>query len=188
MPYHYATEGRSFTPGQVSPITYPQSNTPSQSLAPLVKTAKTTCSHLMPSKQHLYNGLARSADYSIFAQKGLANLRASSCWHRNGLTHTDGMLDFSKAFDVISHHKLLFKLQHYGINGKLSAWIKDFLICRHQRVVVDSTASTSTLVHLGVPQGTCLGPILFLCSFTTRILMTLPPISNHRCVSLPTTP
>lgn len=73
-----------------------------------------------------------------------------------------GILDFSKAFDVVSHRKLLFKLQHYGINGKLSAWIKDFLIGRHQRVVVDGAASTSTLVHSGVPQGTCLGPILFL--------------------------
>jgi len=73
-----------------------------------------------------------------------------------------GILDFSKAFDVVSHRKLLFKLQHYGINGKLSAWIKDFLIGRHQRVLVDGAASTSTLVHLGVPQGTCLGPILFL--------------------------
>ena len=73
------------------------------------------------------------------------------------------ILDFSKAFDVVSHRKLLAKLDHYGVRGNIHKWIASFLTNRSQRVLVKGTMSESAPVESGVPQGTCLGPILFLC-------------------------
>ena len=71
-------------------------------------------------------------------------------------------LDFSKAFDKVCHCKLLLKLDHYGIKGNIHKWILNFLQNRTQRVVVRGTFSESVTVLLGVPQGTVLGPLLFL--------------------------
>lgn len=72
------------------------------------------------------------------------------------------LLDFSKAFDKVPHQRLLLKLQHYGVRGNLLKWIEDFLSARTQEVVIDGTKSTPSLVSSGVPQGTVLGPLLFL--------------------------
>ena len=72
------------------------------------------------------------------------------------------ILDFSKAFDTVPHNKLLYKLNYYGIRCDILNWIEVFLNQRQQSVVIDGVQSDWIHVDLGVPQGTVLGPLLFL--------------------------
>ena len=60
-------------------------------------------------------------------------------------------MDFSKAFDVVPHQRLLHKLDHYGIRGTTLNWIHNFLTNRTQKVVVDGSSSESARVRSGVP-------------------------------------
>jgi len=72
------------------------------------------------------------------------------------------LLDFSKAFDKVSYSCLLSKLSHYGITGPIYDWIKDFLLLRKQQVVLRNAFSSPCNVLSGVPQGSVLGPLLFI--------------------------
>ena len=72
------------------------------------------------------------------------------------------ILDFSKAFDKVSHSLLLHKLYHYGIRGSTNNWIETFLYNWTQVVAVDGETSDKVHVESGVPQGSVLGPSLFL--------------------------
>ena len=72
------------------------------------------------------------------------------------------LLDFSKAFDKVAHEKLLLKLHFYGIRGNTLNWIKYFLGNRTQSVILNGSNLDSIPVPSGVPQGSVLGPMLFL--------------------------
>ena len=72
------------------------------------------------------------------------------------------IIDFAKASDKVPHKRLLHKLDYYGIRGFTHTWISSWLSGRSQQVVLDGQASDPVPVLCGVPQGSVLGPILFL--------------------------
>ena len=71
-------------------------------------------------------------------------------------------LDFSKAFDTVDHSILLKKMHKYGIQGLALRWFEDYLYNRKQYVTYNSYKSNYELIKCGVPQGSILGPLLFL--------------------------
>ena len=70
-------------------------------------------------------------------------------------------LDFSSAFDRVSHSGLLFKLKSIGVGGSVLSICTEFLSDRRQRVVVDGAANEWIPIISGMPQGSVLGPLLF---------------------------
>ena len=78
-------------------------------------------------------------------------------------THVDTIyLDFAKAFHKVDHGLLLHKLKTQGIKGKMGRWIQNFLYKRSNQVLVDGKMSSIFFLISGIPQGSVLGPFLFL--------------------------
>ena len=100
------------------------------------------------------------------------------------------LLDFSKAFDKVAHEKLPQKLHAYGIRGDTLKWIKDFLDNRKQSVVTNGISSSPIPVSSGVPQGSVLGPILFLAYINdlpeqvrSRVRLFADDTAMYLCIS-----
>ena len=71
-------------------------------------------------------------------------------------------MDIKKAFDTVDHDILLSKLEHYGIRGLANNWFKSYLTNRNQYVSINGFDSALKEMKYGVPQGSVLGPLLFL--------------------------
>jgi hypothetical protein len=80
----------------------------------------------------------------------------------NGDKIDANIVDFSKAFDLVPHGRLLTKIAITRVDSRVVVWIREFLLCRKQRVRVGEQLSAEVRVKSGVPQGSVLGPLLFL--------------------------
>ena len=112
--------------------------------------------NLLPSDQHAYiRGRSTLSQLLNHVEDAIRN------WEEGKATDTI-YLDFAKAFDKVDHDILCHKLKELGVSGRLGIWIREFLVGRSQQVSVDGLLSESFNVTSGIPQGTVLGPILFI--------------------------
>ena len=112
--------------------------------------------HILYDLQHGFrSGLSCETQLTDFVADLTDNMQSR--------TQTDVLvMDFSKAFDKVGHRRLLTKLERSGITGKTNKWIEGFLANRTQKVVLEDATSYTAKVKSGVPQGSVLGPSLFL--------------------------
>ena len=122
--------------------------------------------------KHVFNHFRDNFLISIYQSGFLPNsstvTQLTELYHKfceavsNGKEIRIVFLDISKAFDRVWHKGLIFKLQKWGISGKLLEWFKSYLKDRIQRVCLNGQFSSWANIDAGVPQGSVLGPLLFL--------------------------
>ena len=103
--------------------------------------------------------------FRSFHSTATALLDATNDWFinmDNGLLNCAVFLDIKKAFDTVNHNILLKKLQLYGFNHTVTNWFKSYLQDRRQVCIVDGSFSDEGILISGVPQGSIIGPLLFL--------------------------
>jgi len=170
---YHATVPQDWKQANIVPIFKKGDHTLCQNYRPVSLTS--VCSKLLEHilYSHIYSHLST---HNILCDEQHGFRHARSCESQlittvndfaatlNNKGQTDAiLLDFSKAFDRVSHQHLYHKLNHYGIRGNLLEWVKHFLSGRCQQVIVNGEQSDPAEVTSGVPQGTVLAPLLFLC-------------------------
>ena len=87
-------------------------------------------------------------------------------------------VDLVKTFDTVSHAKLVLKLDKLGFGGKILSWLKSLLCGQNQAVIINKEKSCYEPVSSGIPQGSILGPLLFI-SFHRRYQAAYPALLNQ---------
>ena len=107
-------------------------------------------------------------DYQHFFQQTMFSMRNNLAFETNtqgcnsGKLACEVFLDFQKAFNTVNHDILLKKLEYYGIHDKSNKWFRSFLEDRKQHTAINRAKSFDKPISIGVPQGSILGPILFI--------------------------
>ena len=130
------------------------------------------------------HGLFHSMQFAY--RKGMSTVDAMLNLHDNWMNNIDEnkvnvimMIDLSSAFDKIKHSILLDKMEVYGLDKNVTNWMKSYLSYRTQYVQIEEKESNMNWMKHGVPQGSILGPLLYL-------IMTndMPSVSNQNCTHI----